>query len=71
MPSVSWVYDTSAHSQNQVFYFTSVEILSIESALTNKKEAVISAKGKYVLDLQVNKYSLLPALWQEEPVEKQ
>ena len=47
MPGVSWVYDTSAHSQNQVSaYFTSVQILSIESDLTNKKEAVISAKRK-------------------------
>ena len=69
---VSWVYDTSAHSQNQVSaYFTSLQILSIEIALTNKKEAVTSAKRKYVLDLQVSKYGLLAALWQEEPVKKQ
>ena len=68
---VSWVYDTFAHRQNQVSaYFTSVKILSIESALTNKKEAVISGKKKYVLDLQVSKYGLLPALRQEKPVEK-
>ena len=52
-------------------YFTSVQILSIERALTNKKEAVTSAKRKYVLDLQVSKYGLLAALWQEEPVKKQ
>ena len=72
MPCVSWVYDTSAHSQNQVSaYFTSVQILSIESAVTNKKEAVTSAKRKYVLDLQVSKYGLLAALWQEEPAKKQ
>ena len=37
----------SAHSQNQVsVYFTSVQILSIESAVTSKKEAVTSAKRK-------------------------
>ena len=72
MLRVSWVYDTSAHSQNQVSsYFTSLQILSIEIALTNKKEAVTSAKRKYVLDLQVSKYGLLAALWQEEPVKKQ
>ena len=45
--------------------------MSIEIALTNKKEAVTSAKRKYVLDLQVSKYGLLAALWQEEPVKKQ
>ena len=72
MLRVSWVSDTSAHSQNQVSaYFTSLQILSIEIVLTNKKEAVTSAKRKYVLDLQVSKYGLLAALWQEEPVKKQ
>ena len=72
MPRVSWVYDTSAHSQNQVYAcFTSVQILSLESAVTNKKEAVISANRKYVLDLQVSKYGPLAALCQEEPVKKQ
>ena len=71
MLRVSWVYDTSAHSQNQVSaYFTSLQILSIEIALTNK-EAVTSAKRKYVLDLQVSKYGLLAALWQEKLVKKQ
>ena len=30
------------------------------------KEAVTSAERKYILDLQVNKYGLLAALWQEE-----
>ena len=70
MPGVSRVYDASAPSQNQVSaYFTSVQILSIESAVTNK-EAVTSAKRKYVLDLQVSKYRLLAELWQEEPVKK-
>ena len=49
----------------------SLQILSIEIALTNKKEAVTSAKRKYVLDLQVSKYGLLAALWQEEPGKKQ
>ena len=63
MLRVSWVYDTSAHSQNQVSaYFTSAQILSIERAVTNKKEAVTPAKRKYVLDLQVSKYSRLAAL---------
>ena len=72
MLRVSWVYDSSAPSQNQVSaYFTSLQILSIEIALTNKKEAVTSAKRKYVLDLQVSKYGLLAALWQKEPVKKQ
>ena len=72
MPLVSWVYDTSVHSQNQVSaYFPSLQILSIESAVRNKKEAVTSAKRKYVIDLQVSKYGLLAALWQEEPVKKQ
>ena len=72
MPHVSWVHVTSAHSQNQVSaYFTSVQILSIKRAVTNKREAVTSGKRKYVLDLQVNKYGLLAALWQEEPVRKQ
>ena len=32
----------------------------------SQKEAVTSAKRKYILDLQVNKYCLLAALWQEE-----
>ena len=32
----------------------------------SQKEAVTSAERKYILDLQVNKYSLLAALWQEE-----
>ena len=49
----------------------SVQILSIKSAVTNKKEAVTSAQRKYILDLQVNKYGVLKALWQEEPVKKQ
>ena len=71
MIRVSWVYDTSAHSQNQVSaYFTRLQILSIEIVPTNK-EAVTSAKRTYVLDLQVSKYGLLAALWQEEPVKKQ
>ena len=71
MTCVGWVHDTSAHSQNQVSaYFTSVQILSIERAVTNKG-AVTSAKRKYVLDLQVSKYGLLAAQWQEEPVKKQ
>ena len=72
MPRVSRVFDTFAHSQIQVSaYFTSVQILSIESAVGNKNEAVTSAKRKYVLDLQVSKYILLAGLWQEEPAEKQ
>ena len=53
---------------NQVSaYFTSVQILSIEFAVTSK-EAVTSAKIKYIglLDLQVSKYGLLAALWQLE-----
>ena len=61
----AWYY---AHSQNQVSaYFTSVQILSIEFAITSK-EAVTSAKIKYIglLDLQVSKYGLLAALWQLE-----
>ena len=32
----------------------------------SQKEAVTSAERKYILDLQVNKYGLLAALWQEE-----
>ena len=32
----------------------------------SKKEAVASAERKYILDLQVNKYGLSAALWQEE-----
>ena len=32
----------------------------------NQKEAVTSPERKYILDLQVNKYGLLAALWQEE-----
>ena len=32
----------------------------------SQKEEVTSAEGKYILDLQVNKYGLLAALWQEE-----
>ena len=32
----------------------------------SQKEAVISAERKYILDLQVRKYGLLTALWQEE-----
>ena len=32
----------------------------------NQKEAVTSAEKKYILDLQVSKYSLLGALWQGE-----
>ena len=32
----------------------------------SQKEAVTSAERKYILDLQVSKYSLLAALWQEE-----
>ena len=69
MLRVIWVHDTSAHSQNQVSaYFTSVQILSIERAVTNKKEAATSMKRKYVLDSQVSKYSLLAALCQEEPL---
>ena len=32
----------------------------------SQKEAVISAERKYILDLQVSKYGLLAALWQEE-----
>ena len=51
------------HSQNQVSaYFTCVQILSFERAVTNKKETVTSAKRKYVIDLQVSKYGLLAAL---------
>ena len=50
MLRVSWVHDTSAHSQNQVSaYFTSVQILSIERTVTNKKEAVTSTKGSMYL----------------------
>ena len=42
---VSCVFATSAHSQNQVSaYFTSAQIMSIESAVTNNKEAVTSVK---------------------------
>ena len=68
MLRVIWVHDTSAHSQNQVSaYFTSVQILSIERAVTNK-EVATSMRRKYVPDLQVSKYSLLAALWQEEPL---
>ena len=32
----------------------------------SQKEAVTSAERKYILDLQVTKYGLLAALWQEE-----
>ena len=32
----------------------------------SQKEAVTSAERKYILDLQVNKYGLLAALWQKE-----
>ena len=32
----------------------------------SQKEAVTSAERKYILDLQVSKYGLLAALWQEE-----
>ena len=32
----------------------------------SQKEAVTSAERKYILDLQVNKYGFLAALWQEE-----
>ena len=32
----------------------------------SQKEAVTSTERKYILDLQVNKYGLLAALWQEE-----
>ena len=32
----------------------------------SQKEAVASAERKYILDLQVSKYRLLAALWQEE-----
>ena len=32
----------------------------------SQKEAVTSAERKYILDLQVSKYDLLAALWQEE-----
>ena len=32
----------------------------------SQKEAVTSAERKYILDLQVRKYGLLTALWQEE-----
>ena len=32
----------------------------------SQKKAVTSAERKYILDLQVNKYGLLVALWQEE-----
>ena len=32
----------------------------------SQKEAVTSAERKYILDLKVNKYGLLAALWQEE-----
>ena len=32
----------------------------------SQKEAVTSAERKYIVDLQVNKYGLLAALWQEE-----
>ena len=32
----------------------------------SQKEAVTSAERKYILDLQVNKYGLLAALWQEK-----
>ena len=32
----------------------------------SQKEAVTSAERKYILHLQVNKYGLLAALWQEE-----
>ena len=72
MLRVSWVHDTSAHSQNQVSaYFTSVQIMSIVRAVTNEKEEVTSAKRKYVLDSPVSKYGLLAALWQEEPVKRQ
>ena len=32
----------------------------------SQKEAVTLAERKYMLDLQVSKYGLLAALWQEE-----
>ena len=32
----------------------------------SQKEAVTSAERKYILDVQVSKYSLLAALWHEE-----
>ena len=32
----------------------------------SQKEAVTSAERKYILDLHVNKYGLLAALWQKE-----
>ena len=32
----------------------------------SQKEAVTSVERKYILDLQVSKYGLLAALWQEE-----
>ena len=31
-----------------------------------KRRQLTSAERKYILDLQVNKYGLLTALWQEE-----
>ena len=64
-------YMTLLHTAKSRYLLTILQILSIEIALTNKKEAVTSAKRKYVLDLQVSKYGLLAALWQEEPVKKQ
>ena len=35
-------------------------------SVQGQKEALTSAERKYILDLQVNKYGLLAALWQEE-----
>ena len=61
------IQNTSAHSENQVSaYFTSVQILAIERAVTRKKEAVTPARRKYILDLQVSKFGLLAALGPQE-----
>ena len=37
-------------------------ILSIESAVAHKKEAMTLAKREYLLDLQVSEYGLVAAL---------
>ena len=42
------------------------QLTNIRSVQAKRRHAVTSAERKYILDLQVNKYSLLAALWQEE-----